>query len=186
MRLSETAGRRRRRPALARIRRLVVAGLAAAIIGYGLLFPLHILKIEALRERRTVHARLVRPDDRLALGFIHSVEHCPVRDHFTIDGAYRLVLRETTFASSNTGLPYRCGPGETFANEGTQFRIGNRRIFLQEIDLWVNEKYGNFIRFKGEEELQLSGLAGNTLLRVSVVKAAAARYLFWKAGFPLP
>jgi len=168
-------------------RKILIAGLILVALGVGGgWWPLHVLKIEAIREERTVHVRAVHPGDRLTIGFVHSVEKCPVQDHFMIDGTYRMVLRETTFASSNTGLPYSLGPNETLVNEGTQFRIGNRRIFLQAIDLWVHDKYGNFIRFKDEEELRLSGLAGNTLLRVSVVKAAAARYLFWKAGSLFP
>lgn len=181
----EAAGRRSGRPAFMKSRKILITGLILVVLGSGL-WPLHVLKIEALREERTVHVRVVRPGDRLTIGFIHSVEKCPIRDYFMIDGTYRMVLRETTFASSNTGLPYSLGPNETLVNEGTQFRIGNRRIFLQTIDLWVNEKYGNSIRFNDEEELRLYGLAGNTLLRVSVVKAAVARYLFWKAGSLFP
>lgn len=178
---SETAGRREeRRPAFMKARGIVIAGLAVVILGCGF-YPLHVLKIDALRDGRTVYARLVRTDDRLTLGFIHSVEHCPVRDHFSIDRTYRLVLRETTFASSNTGLPYSCGPGETFANEGTQFRIGNRHIVFASIDLWVDRKYDNVLRFGNEAELQLPRLAGNTLLRVSTEKITAAHYLFLKA-----
>jgi hypothetical protein len=158
---------------------IAIAGLIVAILGCGF-FPLHVLKIDAIRENETVHARLVRPDDRLTIGFIHSVEHCPVRDYFTIDRAYRLVLRETTFASSNTGLPYYCRPGETFANEGTQFRIGNRHIVFSSIDLWVDRKYDNVLLFGNEEAMQLPSLAGNTLLRVSTAEITAARYLFLK------
>ncbi len=161
-------------------RKITIAGLAAAVLlGIGF-FPLHVLKIEAPRENKTVHIRLIRPDDRLAIGFIHSVEHCPVRDYFSIDGAYRLVLRETTFASSNTGLPYDRGPNETLVNEVTQFRLGNRHIVFTTIDLWVNRKYDNMIRFGNEKELPLPSLAGDTLLRVRTVKITAARYLFWR------
>jgi hypothetical protein len=181
MRWSEAAGRREERcPAFMKAGKFVIAGLAVVILGCGF-YPLHVLKIDALREGRTVHARLVRPDDRLTIGFIHSVEHCPVRDHFTIDRAYRLVLRETTFASSNTGLPYSCGPGETFANEGTQFRIGNRHIVFSAIDLWVDRKYDNVLIFGKEAELPLPSLAGNTLLRMSTERITAAHYLFLKA-----
>jgi hypothetical protein len=181
MRLSEAAGRREeRRPAFMKAWKIVTAGLIAAILGCGF-YPLHVLKIDALRKNETVLVRAVRPDDRLTIGFIHSVEHCPVRDHFTIDRAYRLVLRETTFASSNTGLPYSCGPGETFANEGTQFRISNRHIVFLSIDLWVDRKYDNVLLFGNEAELQLPSLAGDTLLRVSIAEIAAAHYLFLKA-----
>jgi hypothetical protein len=181
MRLSEAAGRREeRRPAFMKARKIVVAGLIVAIIGSGLL-PLHVLRIDALRKNETVYMRVIRPDDRLIIGFIHSVEHCPVRDFFTIDREYRLVLRETTFASSNTGLPYSVGPGETFSNEGTQFRISNRYIVFSSIDLWVDRKYDNVLLFGNEAALQLPSLAGNTLLRVSIAKITAAHYLFLKA-----
>jgi len=160
--------------------KIICAGLIVAILGCGF-YPLHILKIDALRKNETVFVRLVQPDDRLTIGFIHSVEHCPVRDYFTIDRASRLVLRETTFASSNTGLPYTCGPGETFTNEGTQFRLGNRHIVFSSIDLWVDRKYDNVLLFRNEKELQLPSLAGNTLLRVSTTEITAAHYLFLKA-----
>ena len=181
MRFSESAGRREeRRQAFMKAGKIAIAGLVVAILGGGY-YPLHVLKIDALRKNETVLVRLVQPDDRLTIGFIHSVEHCPVRDHFTIDQAYRLVLRETTFASSNTGLPYTCGPGETFANEGTQFRISNRHIVLSSIDLWVNRKYDNVLLFGNEAELQLPSLAGDTLLRVGITEITAAHYLFLKA-----
>jgi hypothetical protein len=175
------AGRRKEwRPAFMKAGKIAIAGLVVAILGCGF-YPLHILKIDALRKNETVYVRIVRPDDRLAIGFVHSVEHCPVRDHFTIDREYRLVLRETTFASSNTGLPYYVRPGETFANEGTQFRIGNRHIIFSSIDLWVNRKYDNVLLFGNGGELQLPSLAGDTLLRVSTAEITAAHVLFLKA-----
>ena len=181
MRFLESAGRREeRRPVFMKAGKIAIAGLVVALLGCGF-FPLHVLKIDALRKDKTVLVRLIRPDDRLTIGFIHSVEHCPVRDHFTIDRAYRLVLRETTFASSNTGLPYYCRPGETFANEGTQFRISNRHIVFSSIDLWVNQKYDNVLLFGNENELQLPSLAGDTLLRVGITEITAAHYLFLKA-----
>ena len=159
--------------------KIVIAGLIVVLLGCGF-YPLHALRIDALRKNETVYVRLIRPDDRLTIGFIHSVEHCPVRDYFVIDRDYRLVLRETTFASSNTGLPYACGPGEIFTNEGTQFRISNRHIVFSSIDLWVNRKYDNVLLFGSEAELQLPSLAGDTLLRVSTAEIAAARYLLLK------
>jgi len=181
MRFSESAGRREeRRPAFMKAGKIAIAGLVVAILGCGL-FPVHVLKIDALRKNETVYVHVVRPDDRLALGFVHSVEHCPVRDFFAIDRAYRLVLRETTFASLNTGLPYYCRPGETFANEGTQFRISNRHIVFSSIDLWVDRKYDNVLLFGNEAELQLPLLAGDTLLRVGTAEITAAHYLFLKA-----
>ena len=181
MRFSESAGRREeRRPVFMKAGKIAIAGLVVAILGCGF-YPLHVLKIDALRKNETVYMRVVRPDDRLAIGFVHSVEHCPVRDYFTIDRAYRLVLRETTFASSNTGLPYYCRPGETFANEGTQFRISNRHIVFSSIDLWVDRKYDNVLLFGNEAELQLPSLAGDTLLKVSTTEITAAHYLFLKA-----
>ena len=181
MRFSESAGRREEwRPAFMKARKIAIAGLVVAILGCGF-YPLHVLKIDALRKNETVYVRVVQPDDRLIIGFIHSVEHCPVRDYFTIDRAYRLVLRETTFASSNTGLPYYCRPGETFANEGTQFRLSNRHIVFSSIDLWVDRKYDNVLLFGNEKELQLPSLAGDTLLRVGITEITAAHYLFLKA-----
>jgi hypothetical protein len=180
MRLSEAAGRRKRRPAFIKAGRIAIAGCVAVIIGFGF-FPLHVLKIDALRENKTVLIRAIRPDDCLTIGFIHSVEHCPVRDHFTVDRAYRLVLVRTTFASSNTGLPYYVKPGETFVNEGTQFSIGNRHIVFSSMDLWVDRKYDNVLLFGNEAELKLPSLAGDTLLRISTEEITAAHYLFLKA-----
>ena len=118
MSLSEAAGRREeRRPAFMKAGKIVAAGLIVAILGCGF-YPLHVLKIDALRKNETVLVRLVRPDDRLTIGFIHSVEHCPVRDHFVIDRAYRLVLRETTFASSNTVFPTVAGRAKSSPMRG--------------------------------------------------------------------
>ena len=175
----EAAGRPSGRSAFMKTGKIAMAGLVVVILGCGF-YPLHILKIDALREEKTVYARLIRPDDRLTSGFIHSVEHCPVRDHFTIDRTYCLVLRETTFASSNTGLPFSCGPNETLVNEGNQFRLGNRHIVFSSIDLWVDKKYDNILLLGNEEELQLPSLAGNTLLRLSTTEITLAHYLFTK------
>ena len=49
----------------------------------------------------------------------HSVELCRVWDYFRIDGQYRLVLDETVFGSSNTGLPSVLGDGERFTRGET-------------------------------------------------------------------
>ena len=158
-------------------KKIVIVGLIAlAVIGCGIL-PVNVLRIDAVREKKTVHVRLIEPSERVTIGFIHSVEHCPVQDSFTIDRACRLVLRETTFASSNNGLPYRCSKDEIFINDGKQFRIDNRNIIFPLIDLWVDRKYDNTIQFGDQECLPLPSLAGNTLLRVSTAEVMAVHYL---------
>jgi len=118
-----------RRPAFMKAGKIAIAGLIAA--SSGSVFPATCPEDRRLRKNGTVYVRVVRPDDRPGTsGSFTRSSIVPSGIFSRSTRTYRLVLRETTFASSNTGLPYYCRPGETFANEGTQFRISNRHIGL--------------------------------------------------------
>jgi len=92
-------------------KRTVCLILFAALVLVAGLFPVHVLQIEAPRKDSVVFVRFIQPGDRFSLMYRHSVELCRVWDYFRIDGQYRLVLDETVFGSSNTGLPPSPCPG---------------------------------------------------------------------------
>jgi hypothetical protein len=107
----------------------------------------------------------------------HSVELCPVWDHFRVDGEYRLILDETVFASSNTGLPAVLGKNERFARDGAAFRISNMQRILPAIEIWVDRSYDNVLEIGGQQ-VSLPGLAGDTLLRLRIRKAFLAEWAY--------
>lgn len=133
--------------------------------------PFHVLQVTAFREGKTVFVRVVRPNDRFAVKYIHSVEHCPVWDFYVIDDGYRIVLYETTFSSCNTGLPSASSGEEIFSQENDHFRISKMHRVLPEILLWVDEKYDNTLKLDGHS-LKLFSLAGDTLLRLNIRKVS--------------
>jgi len=145
------------------------------------LVPFHVLQIKALRQGNIVFVRVVHPDERFATKYIHSVEHCPVWEYFRIDDDFRIILYETTFSSSNTGLPYATFGNEEFHNDVNRFRISNMCRILPELLLWVNEKYDNTLKINDFQELKLSLLAGNTLLQVKIRKVTFLEFMYLKA-----
>ncbi|MBN1828700.1 MAG: DUF1850 domain-containing protein [Deltaproteobacteria bacterium] len=146
--------------------------LIVAIIS---LVHLHIVSIETPRNEQVLYVSKISPGDRFSLSFIHSVEHCPVRDHIRIDDACRMVTYATEFWSSRTGLPYAPFGDETFTVEGNHYRIGNMNRVIPAIFQWVDKQYDNRLVFDDGREIRLPDLAGNTLLKLSVLRAS----LFW-------
>jgi hypothetical protein len=139
---------------------------------------LHVLQIKALREGKVVFIQIVQPNDRFETGYIHSVERCPVTEFFRIDETFRIILYETTFTSSNTGLPSATSGNETFHNEGDFFRISNMERFLPEILVWVHKDYGNTLKIGKSPTVRLPSLAGNTLLQVLIKKMTLCEYAY--------
>lgn len=151
--------------------------LLSAIVPVVLIWPVHVLVVEDPGNESVVMCRLMKPGDRFALMHRHSVELCPVQDRFQIDGNYRLVLDETVFPSSNTGLPAVLGDGERLVREENGYRISNMRRVFPAIDLWVDRRYDNALIFK-ERRIALPELAGDTLLRIRIKKVLLAEYLY--------
>ena len=161
--------------------RKIVISLLLVILLACLVVPLHVLQVKALRDGGVVFIWRVQPGGKLSLGYIHSVEHCRVWDHIKIDEQFRMVLHETVFSSSNTGLPAILSPGERFSAEGGQFRISNIRRVLPAVNLWVDDKYGNTLIFGEEKILKLPPLAGNTLLEIVIQRMILLEYIYHKA-----
>ena len=113
--------------------------------------------------------RSLQPGDRFSLMYRHSVELCQVWDYFRIDGEYRLVLDETVFGSSNTGLPSVLGAGERFTRGERHPAFPTCGGSLPAIEIWVNRSYDNTLEF-GNRKIRLPELAGDTLLRLHIRK----------------
>lgn len=154
-------------------------GLLLALALMVLVWPVHVLVVEDARSRTVVWCRLLETGDRFVLMYRHSVELCHVWDHFKIDGEYGLVLDETVFPSSNTGLPAVLGGGERLARRENGFHISNMRRRLPSVEIWVDRRYDNTLTF-GEQKVSLPELAGNTLLRLQTRKAILAEVAYYK------
>ncbi|MFH1078983.1 MAG: DUF1850 domain-containing protein [Pseudomonadota bacterium] len=142
-------------------------------------WPVHVLIVEDARSETVVWRCFIQREDRFVLTYRHSVELCHVWDHFHINGKYGLVLDETVFPSSNTGLPSVLGNGERFARGENGFRISNMRRVLPAVEIWVDRRYDNILMF-GTQKINLSELAGNTLLRLQTRKVTLAEFLYYK------
>ena len=165
-----------------RISRHATAVLVLVLIaGTAALWPLHGLVIENYRSRNPVYVRLVSPGETFSLGFMHSVEHCPVYDRLKIDADYAMVVVETGFASSRTGLPYAAFGDEVFHREGNGFRITNMHRNVPEIFQWVNHRYDNTLQFGTDPPMRLDSLAGDTLLHLHIQKFSALAWGWLKA-----
>ncbi|MDP2839194.1 MAG: DUF1850 domain-containing protein [Syntrophales bacterium] len=133
------------------------------------LFPVRVLQIEEPRKERVVFVRSLQPGDRFSLMYRHSVELCQVWDYFRIDSGYRLMLEETVFGSSNTGLPSVLGVGERFTRGEKTSRISNMQRIIPAIEIWVKRSYDNTLEFDNRK-IRLPDLAGDTLLRLRMRK----------------
>ena len=153
---------------------LLLLAVLVAVAGF---YPLRVLQIEAPRKEKVVFVRILHPGDRFSMMYRHSVELCPVWDHFRVDGEYRLILDETVFGSSNTGLPAVLGNNERFAREGEAFRISNMQRILPAIEIWVDHRYDNVLEIGGQQ-VSLPGLAGDTLLRLRIRKILLAQWAY--------
>lgn len=144
--------------------------LAAFIAGC---WPLHALVITPFRAGEPVFARIVAPGETFSLGFMHSVEHCPVSDRIRIDNRYTMVVVETEFATSRTGLPHAAFGQEVYHRESDRFRITNMHRPVAEIFQWVNHRYDNTLQFDGAPPIRLASLAGDALLHIHIQKLPA-------------
>ncbi len=179
MTLRRQLGTARRCPVFMKAKWIISAFFCILLLSS--LTPFHVLQIKVFREGRVVFIRVVHPDDRFITKYIHSVEHCPVWEYFRIDDDFRIILYETTFSSSNTGLPYATFGNEEFYNNGKRFRISNMCRILPELLLWVNEKYDNTLKINNSRVLKLPLLAGNTLLQVKIRKVTFLEFMYLKA-----
>lgn len=170
----------KRRPAFMKKRTIGLILFAALLLTAGF-YPLHLLQIDAPRKERVVFIRTVEPGDRFSLMYLHSVELCRVWDYIRIDGQYRLVLDETRFGSSNTGLPSVLGAGERFTRGERTSRISGMQRTLPAVEIWVNRAYENTLEFDNEKIL-LPDLAGETLLRLHIRKIRLFEWASLKGG----
>jgi|SRR3989339_831251 len=159
-----------RRPVLAKKGGILALFIIAALAAAGF-YPLHFLQIENPRTGKVLLVRSVLVKDKFSLSYKHSVELCRIWDWYLVDDGYRLILDETVFGSSNTGLPAILGEGEKISRENNNYRIANMRRVLSRVDFWVNKKYENTLEFAGEE-INLPSLAGDSLLRLSIRQAS--------------
>jgi len=150
--------------------------LALIFLAAGI-YPVHVLQIEAPRQEKVFFAGFLRPGDRFSLMYRHSVELIPVWDRFRIDGEYRLVLDETVFSSSNTGLPSVLSDGEKFARDEKTFRISNMQRILPAVEIWVDRRYDNILEIGGQK-IFLPEIAGDTLLRLRIRKTFLAEWAY--------
>lgn len=164
----------RGRPVFPQKRTLALVLLAAFVLGAGL-YPVSILQIEERRRERTVFVALLPPGAGLSLGYRHSVELSPVWDHFRIDKTQGLILTETVFSSSNTGLPAILAQGERLTRGPEAFRIAGMHRILPAVEIWVDRRYGNTLALAGRE-IPLADLAGDTLLRLQVRRVMLAQW----------
>ena len=146
-----------------------VAGIVAiiSIATILALVPVHALQISAVKKNNVVFLQRVSPGDRFSTGYVHSVELSPVQEYFYIDSHYRMVLTETTFKSSNVGLPYAAFGKEVFHTEADGFRISNMHRTVPQLLIWAHRSYDNRLQFK-RADLALYEFKGNTLIQVRI------------------
>ncbi len=116
-----------------------------------------------------IFVHIVSPGDKFSTSYIHSVELSPVGEYFRIDENFQIVLYETTFCSSNVGLPYAAFGQEVFHTEKDKFRISNMHRIIPELLIWANKKYENQLEFGGVD-MALYGSKEDTLIRVRITK----------------
>ncbi len=164
-----------------RRRLLAGAALLVALLTATQWVRLDVLRVESVREGRTILLVPTSPGDTFALAFVHSVERSVVRDFFRIDEGGQLVLYGTEFSSSNAGLPTTLAPGETLARGDGTFRISGMHRAMEEVSLWVGEASGNRLTIHGVDH-DLPGMAGEALLRVRAGTSTAAEVLLCSFG----
>jgi hypothetical protein len=142
-------------------------------------YPVHFLQIENPQTEKVFLVHCVSVKDRFSLSYKHSVELCRVSDRYLVDDRYRMVVYETAFGSSNTGLPSVLGQGEILLREENNYLISNMKRTFSHVDFWVNKAYENSLEFAGTN-IRLPLLAGNSLLRLSLEKATFFEFAFKK------
>ena len=158
---------------------LILIASSVLVAGF---FPVHVLQVEDQRKEKLLWIRTLQPGERFSLMYRHSVELCRVWDRFRIDEEYRIILYETEFGSSNTGLPSVLESGERFTRGEKTSRIFNMRRILPAIETWVNQSYENTLEL-GNQRIPLSKLAGDTLLRLHIRKITRFELTFHQMAF---
>jgi len=158
----------------------VLAILLTLAAGAGLTWTVHALVVCDHRAGHPLLVCRVRPGDRLALGFVHSVEHGPVRDWLVVDKDYGLTLVETEFASSRSGQPYAASADEIFSHEADHFRIRNMNRPVPEIYQWVQAAYDNRLVINAGTSIRLDALAGDTLLHIRIQSLSGLQWAWLK------
>jgi hypothetical protein len=157
-------------------------GFAAALAMASVLAlqPVHALQISAVKRDRVVYLQRVFPGEQFSTGYVHSVELSPVREFYRLDQDYRMILTQTTFRSSNVGLPYAAFGREIFHTEADGFRITNMHRVIPRLLIWADRSYQNRLQLK-DQDLALYDFAGNTLIEVQIETLCLSRYLTGKA-----
>ncbi len=156
------------------MRRLAI--LCAVIIALGVFSALHSVEVLTLtREDRVIWVKRVNPGDRFQLSFLHSIALSEVRDFFTIDSQYRIVLTESRFQGQGTGLPSHPAPGEKLERQGDWFCLSGIRRVLPSVSWRVQRPWQNRFRF-GEWESDFSSLMGGALIQIQVQKMTLASF----------
>jgi hypothetical protein len=135
----------------------------------------HVMIAASVKEKKVIFSHMVRPGDRFSTGYVHSVELSPVWEYFQVDDRFRIVLYETTFCSSNVGLPYAAFGQEVFHTEADKFRISNMHRVIPELLIWANKKYENQLEFRGVF-MALYGVEGNALIRVRITRMPLIKF----------
>ena len=149
----------------------------ATLIGLGaclILYPLWVLTLS--QGDRIVAIHWIRPGDTFQLAFFHSIALSEVRDFFSIDSEYRMVLVETRFQGQGTGLPYNLSPGEQLHREGDWFRISGMRREIPSISWRVQAQWRNRFRFGNNPEADFSTKIGDGLILIRIQKMGVASY----------
>lgn len=165
-----------------RLRWLIAIALVLTLAGVFATRSVHLLLIDDARGERSLWTMKIRPGDRLAIGFLHSVERCRIWDHLQIDEQYGMEVVATEFAESRTGLPYAAFDGEVFERRKDGFVISQMHRPLPGIYQWVDTAYENTLKINDTKVLTLASLAGNTLLHIHIVKQTVWEWLVMEAG----
>jgi hypothetical protein len=152
--------------------------LIAGISGIGLFAFLYPVWILSLAENdRVIFGSRVKPGDTFQLAYLHSIALSDVRDFFSIDADYRIVLTETRFQGQGTGLPYGPNRGEKLSREGDWFRITGMQRVVPAIAWRVQSQWRNRFRFGDLSEKDLSAGIGDAMIHIQVQKMSLASYL---------
>ena len=86
--------------------KILVVLLILVTLAFLSLIPLTVLAIRLPRQNfKTMRVFIVKPNAKIRLSYLHSVEHTQVEGIFYIDTNGKLRILETRMASVGTGLP---------------------------------------------------------------------------------
>jgi hypothetical protein len=152
--------------------------LIAGIFGLGLFVFLYPVWVLSLAENdRVIFWSRVKPGDTFQLAYLHSIALSDVKDFFSIDADYRIVLTETRFQGQGTGLPSNLAQGEQLHREGDWFQITGMHRVIPSISWRVQSQWRNRFRFGNDSESDLSSKIGDALVHIRVQKMNVASYL---------